>query len=242
MLNGVFLKNAIKDLLISIVSSTVFYFLLRYLNADKKIIPYAVSFMFIFVFAVSITASFVMFKLKLKINDLNEKLSKLAKFDETTDVYKRIYFFEMAYKYFDISKRKKLPLSVMIIDIDDFSFFNNKYGLEFSDKILHTIGSKLKTSLRGMDIIGRYGGDSFIIMSFSNKEELINLANRIRNMLKIIEVEGKPIALSLSIGITEKKDQDTLNNLIKRADEAVILAKEKGGNRVDFLEQFLLFE
>jgi diguanylate cyclase (GGDEF)-like protein len=173
---------------------------------------------------------------------LNEKLSKLSKFDEITDVYKRLYFLEMAGKYFSIAKRKNLPLSVMVIDVDDFSHYNNKYGMEFGDKILENIGYKLKNNIRGMDILGRYGGDSFIIMSFSSKKELFNLAKRIKESLKVVEVEGKKIPLSFSIGISEKQPHDSMNDLIKRAEEAVILAKQKGGDRVDFLEQFLLFE
>jgi len=237
-----FLKNAIKDFLIALFSSVIFYYLLAYLKADENIIPYAVAFMFIFVFSVSITASFVMFKLKLKIDELNEKISRLIKFDEMTDIYKRAYFLELSNKYFEISKRKNLPLSIMIIDIDEFSYFNRKYGINFSDNILKEVSKKLKSLVRNMDVLGRYTGDSFIIMGFSTKDELISLANRIRRELKKIEVEQKPVFLSLSIGIAQKQQNDTLSNLIKRAEEAVILAKQKGGDRVDFLEHFLLFE
>jgi len=238
----VFIKEATKDFFVALSITFIFYLILTTLNIDSKSLPLILSFMFVFVFAVSVTTSFFMFKLKNKINELNEKISKLVKFDEVTDVYKRIYFFEMAEKYFDISKRKNMPLSVMIIDIDDFSYFNNTYGIEFSDKILKYIGNVIRKKTRGMDIVGRYGADSFIIMSFSDKDELINLANRIKNELKLIEIDGKKIALSFSIGLSQTKKQDKLENLIKRADEAVILAKQKGGNRVDVLEQFLLFE
>jgi len=237
-----FVKTALKDLLVALIISAVFYALLGYLRVDEKLVPMLTSFMFVFVFAVSVTASFVMFRLRLKINELNEKIAQLEKYDELTKVYKRLYFFEDAERYMDISKRKGMPLSVMILDIDDFSYFNDKYGMKFSDKVLQHIGSVLKGRLRGMDIIGRYGADSFIIMSFAEKEELMNLANRIKNELKLVDIDGKKIALSFSIGIAQSKPQDTLQNLIKRADEAVILAKQKGGNRVDFLEQFLLFE
>jgi diguanylate cyclase (GGDEF)-like protein len=149
---------------------------------------------------------------------------------------------EMSKKYFDISKRKNLPLSVMVIDIDDFKFFNKKYGHHFADYILKAIASKIKSQIRGMDIIGRFGGDEFIIVSFSSQDEFLSLAKRIKNNVSTVRVKDKTLDVSVSIGISEMKMDDSLDKVIKRAEEALVMAKQKGGNRVDYLEHFLLFE
>jgi len=233
----------LKDLLLSTFFVVVlFLFLKCILLVQNDIIPYILSVVFGLIFIFSVSMSFFMSKLKLKIDLLNSKISKLTQFDEITDVYKRGYFFEVVQKYFDISKRKNMPVSLMIIDIDDFKDINKKYGHKLSDKILSEVAQKLKTQIRGMDILGRFGGDEFAILSFSNKEEFLKLADRINKVLNEVALDNQKICISTSIGIAELQKGDSLSDLIKRAEEALILAKQKGGNRVDYLEHFLLFE
>ena len=238
-----FAKMLLKDFLISFVFTVILYLFLRYiLYLPKNSIPYILTVVFLLLFVFSVSMSFFMYKLKIKIELLNNKIAKLSQFDEITDVYKRLYFFEMADKYYNVALRKKLPLSTMIIDIDGFKNYNKLYGHEYADKILKKIASVIKHELRGMDIVGRFGGDEFIIVSFSKKEELMNFAKRLNKKLSHIKVENKDIVVSTSIGISEMQFNEPFSDIIKRAEEAIILAKQKGGNRVDYLEHFLLFE
>ncbi len=238
-----FLKMIIKDFITSLLFTFILFLFLKYmLFLSNKTIPYILVIVFSILFLFSIFMSFFIAKLKTKIDLLNMKISKLSQFDETTDVYKRVYFFETAQKYYNVAKRKKLPLSIMIIDIDGFKFYNKKYGHKFADKILKEIGLFLKKEIRGMDIVGRFGGDEFIIVTFSTQDELLNFAKRINKKISQLKIENEEINLSTSIGISQLQNNEELSSLIKRAEEAIILAKQKGGNRVDYLEHFLLFE
>ncbi|WP_456471307.1 GGDEF domain-containing protein [Caminibacter sp.] len=231
------LKFIFKDLILSLVFTFIMYLFLRFLEVDKSSIPYILSTVFGIIFSFSLFMSLYVSKLQLQLDDLNKELEKLSKFDEVTDLFNRNYFFAMAQKYMDISKTKKIPLSIMMLDIDYFRNIQNRYGIALSDKILKEIGKILKERRKG-DIIARFGGDEFIIMSFGNKKELMDFAKDI-NRLKV-KVNGKEIIVTFSIGISEIGVFDNMDTAIKKVQEAVILAKSKGGNRVDYLEHFLL--
>ncbi len=235
------IKSFIIDFFISVLLSTILFFLLTkifLLNTGSAYIFSIVVFAIIFIF--SIILSFYLHKIKEKIDFLNLQIEKLNKFDEITDVYNRNFLLENLQRYFDISKRKEIPLSIMIINIDNFKRINEKFGFEKGNEILKDVSKVLKNNLRGMDIIGRYSSDEFLIASFSTKEEFLKLAARIHNLLKSIKNDN--INIEISIGVTERNNFDTLKDMLRKAQEAVYLAQKKGGNRVDFLEHFLLIE
>ena len=237
------IKNFVKDFILSSVLTAIVYIILKYFfTIENEIIPYVLAIFFAFIFVFSVFISFFMFKLKTKIDLLNSQLEKLSKFDEVANVYKRLYVVDILEKYFNIAKRENLPLSVMIIDIDNFKEINKNFTHEVGDKILKNIGKVLKKEVRGMDVVGRFGGDEFIVAGFSKQNDFLKLANRIQNKIKNHLINGYNIQISTSIGISEFKSSDNFDTLIKRAEEAIFLAKQKGGNRVDYLEHFLLFE
>jgi len=234
------IKSFLIDFSLSTVFSVVLYFLLMKLlglNVESAYIITVIAFSVIFIF--SLILSFYLHKIKQKMDLLNLQIEKLNKFDEITDVYNRNFLLENLQKYFDISKRKNIPLSIMIVDIDNFKRINEKYGFEKGNEILKKVSDVLKNNLRGMDIVGRYSSDEFLIASFSTKEEFLKLASRIHELLKNINSE---INIEVSIGVTERNSFDSLKDMLRKAQEAVYLAQKKGGNRVDFLEHFLLIE
>lgn len=234
------IKSFFIDFSLSALFSIVLFFLLTkmlMLNTESAFIIAMISFSVIFLF--SLTLSFYLYKIKQKMDLLNTQIEKLNKFDEITDVYNRNFLLENLQKYFDISKRKEIPLSIMIIDIDNFKRINEKYGFEKGNEVLKKVSYILKNNLRGMDIVGRYSSDEFLIASFSTKDEFLKLAIRIHELLKNINDE---INIEVSIGVTERNSFDSLKDMLRKAQEAVYLAQKKGGNRVDFLEHFLLIE
>ena len=243
MKNFSFFKILILDTIFSLFISFLLFFILKnffYVRFDISF--FISSSIFVLFFILSIFLSFFIFKLKVKIDSLNFEIDKLSKFDEVTNIYKRLYFFEISKKYFEISKRQDLPLSVMVIDIDNFKEINRKFGHKVGDEVLKKIANNLKKELRKSDVLGRFGGDEFIIIGFSNKDDLYNFAKRVKNKLSNIKIEDNNLNIMLSIGIAQKSIYDKLSDIIKKAEEALILAKQKGGNRVDYLEHFLLFE
>lgn len=236
------LKLILKDLAISVFFTIALFVVLYLFKVNPKIVPYIGAFGFLVVFSVSSFSSFYLFKLKMKIDELNSQINKILKFDERTDIYKREYFFEMAKKYLHTAKKKNLPLSVVIFDIDDFIGFNKAFGFEYADKILKKVADKIKNNIDETDVLGRFGNDEFVLISFSDRKEIMSVVKNINKDIENVEVNGKRLNLSLSVGVTEMKIEDNLERLFKRAQEAVCLAKQKGGARVDYLEHFLLFE
>ncbi|MFH1519392.1 MAG: sensor domain-containing diguanylate cyclase [Candidatus Omnitrophota bacterium] len=125
-----------------------------------------------------------------------------------------------------------LPLSVMMVDIDNFKKFNDSYGHIQGDEALRRISQIFKENCRKIDILCRYGGEEFsLILPANNKKEAALLAERIRK-----SVEGKTILnnnFTISIGIASyPKDSTNKITLIQKADQALYAAKRAGKNRV----------
>jgi len=224
------------DFLISVVSTVILYFFFNILDLNVDNIYIVLGIVFSIFFTFSVFFSFYIQKIKQKIIFLNTQIEKLKKFDEVTDVYNRDFLLENLKKYFDISKRKDIPLSIMIVEVEDYKKINEINGLEKSNLILKQVSDILKNNIRGMDIIGRYNINEFLIVSFAKKEEFLQLANRIHNILT------KELNISINIGVSERNKFDKLEDILKKAQEAVFLAHKKGGNRIDVLEHFLLIE
>jgi diguanylate cyclase (GGDEF)-like protein len=128
---------------------------------------------------------------------------------------------------------KKHPLSILMIDLDDFKSFNDTYGHLEGDRVLKNISKIFKECCRKNDIVCRYGGEEFsMILPFTDKEEAYRLGERIRRWLEEKKVSSYR-NLTISIGIASyPEDAQDKENLIKKADEALYCAKRKGKNQV----------
>ncbi|MGC9173980.1 tetratricopeptide repeat-containing diguanylate cyclase [Athalassotoga sp.] len=178
--------------------------------------------------AVSILDSLVpIYKLKFE----RVIASKLSDFDQLTNVYTRRYIFERLYEEVERSRRYKEFLSVAMIDIDDFKRVNDTYGHDVGDEVLKKIADTLKSSVRKIDIIGRYGGEEFLILfPHTQLDQSIKSAQRI---LKSVRENFKWMKLTLSIGMAEMNSScDNVEKLVKCADIALYRAKAAGKNRI----------
>jgi len=133
------------------------------------------------------------------------------------------------------SKRHKHPLNLVMIDIDHFKKVNDDYGHLMGDMILKELASVLKKSTRLEDIVARYGGEEFaIIVPFTSKEDIGEVVERIRAKVEKMKVSGVGITISVGVGHFDCKNTElNYRDLIKRADDALYLAKRKGKNRVE---------
>lgn len=171
---------------------------------------------------------------------LFEETKKLATTDPLTGILNRRALEEAFQKEVMRAQRYNRPLSVMILDIDNFKLFNDTYGHTFGDEVLKTVASILKKSCRRVDILGRYGGDEFsIILPETPIEGAKKLAERIINNLKntpILTPQNNKIPLNISIGIASYPF-DTLEpeKLLTLADTAMYKAKTSGGGRFALL-------
>lgn len=161
------------------------------------------------------------------------RLNELANKDQLTDIYNRHKLIELSEREFRRSKRNGRVFSALILDVDHFKNINDTYGHAEGDLILKEIGKLFKNTLRAVDIYGRWGGEEFLIITpeTSAKNALI-IAERLRMAINSIET---PLTKSttVSIGIAEfKLDEQSIDEVIHRADEALYCAKETGRNKV----------
>lgn len=166
-------------------------------------------------------------------NDLMENIFK----DDLTKLanrkYLNIHLNSVMLKY----KKLKIPFGLMFLDIDFFKKINDNYGHNIGDDILKMVAKVFNNSCRDNDIIGRWGGEEFIgVFENIDEKKIIEIADRIRMLIENseIEIDNKKIKVTISIGISLIKDDETIESLIKRADDGVYLAKKNGRNKVKF--------
>ena len=162
-----------------------------------------------------------------------EELKRLAATDKLTGAYNRTKCHEILEREIERVKRHNQPLSIIIFDIDRFKKVNDRYGHSAGDYVLKTIADIVRESIRKIDYFVRWGGEEFMIISSETSlKEASALAERIREIIETSAFEnvGK---VTVSFGVTEFRESDTEDSLIKRADDAMYEAKKKGRNRVE---------
>lgn len=176
------------------------------------------------------------FAMEIRKTRLYMIVKNLSVIDGLTQVYLRRHLMNLLKTECSRLKNNKLPLSVLLIDVDHFKNVNDTYGHLVGDKILKDLVQIIKTQLRPFDMMGRYGGEEFIIgLPESNKLEASVIADRFRQSIMNHDFEsfGNILKLSISIGVaTFPDDHIELEQVIQYADEALYLAKHKGRNQV----------
>lgn len=167
-------------------------------------------------------------------------LEELASVDELTKVYNRRYFFEETTREFEEARRKKYGLSLVILDIDFFKNVNDKYGHQVGDTVLQRISEICLKSIRSIDILGRYGGEEFIIfLPHTRLKDAVAIADRIRQAIEKTEIlyGDHVIKVTASFGVTgiSSLKDETLDSVLKAADDALYKAKAGGRNTIQVI-------
>ena len=165
---------------------------------------------------------------------------EMAVTDQLTGLYNRRYLASHLSAMFDRAYWTGRPLSVMIMDLDHFKSVNDTHGHDAGDKVIQEFANCIKSSVRGIDLACRYGGEEFLIaMPDTDKHFAGMIAERLRQEMEALEIVlngGRDILnVTVSIGIASSEDggkDDTAQKLIKRADTALYEAKSGGRNRV----------
>ncbi len=183
-----------------------------------------------------------------ELMDVNAKLKKLSRMDGLTGVANRRSFDEYLMNECRRMKRDKLPISLLLCDIDYFKKYNDTYGHQQGDECLKTVAETITNTLkRASDMVGRYGGEEFgVVLPNTPQEGAKSLAVRIKKALidkKLMHISS-PIAdyVTISIGVATMTIDDNYQpgELIKQADIALYAAKFNGRNRVEIFESWMI--
>ncbi len=164
-------------------------------------------------------------------------LRREADTDSLTRLHNQAYFRRAASRRIEEAKQYRFPLSIIVLDIDNFKSYNDKFGHEGGNKVLCHVARVIHESLRAGDIVARYGGEEFIVLMTGDLEAARVAAERTRSAIESrCSLQGIPALrrqITVSAGIAVLTDPNqTLEQIIEVADRAMYQAKQMGKNRV----------
>jgi len=178
-------------------------------------------------------------KIGERIIELERRILNMAYIDPLTGVLNRRAFMERIEGEINRTVRGNAPLSLIFADIDHFKQINDEYGHQAGDLVLQHFTEKLSGSARSYDFVGRYGGEEFVVCLPGAHDHQANLvAERMRKgveeMTIMLTQNTQSIRITASFGVAsyELESEESVDSLIRRADEAMYRAKREGRNRV----------
>lgn len=178
-------------------------------------------------------------ELKSSLNELRmegDELRNIVSMDAMTGVHSRDYILGLLERGMLVTRENDKALCVAMLDLDKFKLVNDTYGHLVGDKVLQQVASHMSAGLRDGDFVGRYGGEEFLVVLCGTKLAAAKkVIDRIRVFIAktpLVLEGGDTVNITLSAGISERTDGDSLESLIQRADGALYRAKSGGRNRV----------
>jgi len=169
-------------------------------------------------------------------NELRIKeLEKLALLDGLTQLPNRHFTEQEIHSRFEEMKRFNLPFGILFMDIDKFKLFNDTYGHDLGDDVLKFVSKTYVSGTRPFDLYGRWGGEEFIgVIRNVNSKKLEVTGNRIRTLVanSYITHNTEKLSVTISLGATLARPDDTIDSLIKRADLLMYQSKKSGRDRL----------
>lgn len=163
----------------------------------------------------------------------HERVKELATKDALTGLFNRRVFDELL--SVEMKRKELMPISLLLIDLDDFKRINDTFGHPAGDEVLATVGKIFRDSCRGSDLVARYGGEEFAVMLPSTSSSVaFDIAQRLRARIAatVFVFDGKHVKLTASIGAahTTGGRNDAMAQFVSRADQALYRAKKNGKN------------
>jgi diguanylate cyclase len=160
----------------------------------------------------------------------------LALLDTVTGLPNRLAYEERVEQELARWKRFSSPLTLLVWDVDDFKSINDRFGHQAGDKALRVIAQSLKARLRETDFIARFGGEEFVcLLCGAEGEEALSVAEEMRQSVESngFHSQGKPVPVTISCGVANFTEGDSLEKVFSRADKALYQAKRDGKNRCE---------
>jgi diguanylate cyclase (GGDEF)-like protein len=181
----------------------------------------------------------LVWKLVVKLNDSQTRLKQMSITDELTGLRNRRHIMQRLDEEYQRARRMDKSLGLIMLDIDHFKRINDEFGHGFGDLVLKTIAQCAPAMLREYDLLGRIGGEEFLIVSpDTDLDETMIIAERIRHIIKDKGVphDGKEVKITVSAGVTMLKEEDGgIDAILSRADKALYRAKLEGRDRVEVM-------
>ena len=171
----------------------------------------------------------------------NATLLERSSTDMMTQLKLKYYFFNVLTEKLDMAMSNKLPLSVMMFDIDFFKHFNDTYGHECGDFVLKEVASLIKGNLREEDLASRYGGEEFtVLLNETAKDTAVAVAERIRSTIEshdfVFNDQHLHVTISCGVAVFDAVTNPITNpkRLVNQADQGLYMSKHNGRNRVTY--------
>jgi len=192
-----------------------------------------IEYAMVYQFAVNVIAANALFALSVPaLMTANKQLHLIVSTDSLTKVASRSHIQQRAELEIQRSIEQRDPLCLMVFDIDHFKQINDEYGHSMGDQVLKEACKVAQQLLRPTDVIGRYGGDEFIVLlPHATPEAVVAIGERIIERLKDIRLVGN-VNISASFGVAALAEDDNFRTLFERADSALYRAKKQGRSQV----------
>jgi len=164
-----------------------------------------------------------------------DALRQLAFIDPLTGIANRRYLETSFEARLEEVRRYGWPFGLVMLDIDDFKRVNDTYGHPIGDRVLQTVARTLANASRPFDVVGRFGGEEFVVLLVGvDDEQLFIFAERMRVLIEhsFIHVQKEHVSVTASLGATLARTEDTAESLLARADALLYRSKADGKNRV----------
>ena len=154
--------------------------------------------------------------------------------DSLTGLYNHSTTIELPEQLLSQSQRYEFPVATVMLDIDNFKQLNDNFGHQLGDHVLEEVSQTLADSVRGSDVVGRYGGEEFlIVMPHADAQAAREYGERVLALIPEIHIENNHISASIGVSVFHPRGHGaSAQEVIRRADEALYRSKREGRDRL----------
>ena len=169
-----------------------------------------------------------------ELEERNRELSELAVRDSLTGLYNHSTTIELPEQLLSQGQRYEFPVATVMLDIDNFKQLNDNFGHQLGDHVLEEVSQTLADSVRGSDVVGRYGGEEFlIVMPHADAQAAREYGERVLALIPEIHIENNHISASIGVSVFHPRGHGaSAQEVIRRADEALYRSKREGRDRL----------